>query len=198
MFFSILNSCTKNIKFKKFKYYKNKFFILRKLKNHITSYKDFPKKGIIYRDVLQILQHPEIFRELVNKMANTEILKEADAIISVDARGFIFGSALSFLSSKPMIVARKSGKLPGELSTQNYSLEYGEDELSVQLDAIKQYKSFVIVDDLIATGGTVNCLSKILKRERKKITGLLVVVELLSLNGKSQVDFPIKSFTSFK
>ena len=85
------------------------------LEELIDTYKDFPKKGIEFKDVLRIIQHPEMFKKLILEMSSSKIIKNADAIISIDARGFIFGSAISFEVSKPMILARKPGKLPGEL-----------------------------------------------------------------------------------
>ena len=129
-------------------------------------------------------------------MSSSQIIKNAEAIISIDARGFIFGSAISLLASKPMIVARKPGKLPGELVGMSYSLEYGENTLSIQKKALEKYCSYAIVDDLLATGGTVNCVSKILKSNDKEIVGVLVVIELLKLEGKSVLDFPVESMIS--
>ena len=105
---------------------------MKKLEELISTYKDFPKKGINFKDVLEIIQEPEVFNELIIKMSSSQILKKSEAIISIDARGFIFGSAIALQSSKPMIVARKPGKLPGELITGKYKLEYGENSLSIQ------------------------------------------------------------------
>ena len=133
---------------------------MESLRKFIDTYKDFPKKGIDFKDVLGIIQEPKIFKELIIKMASSQIIKNAEAIISIDARGFIFGSAISLQASKPMIVARKPGKLPGELFTEDYSLEYGENSLSVQKKALQKYNSFAIVDDLLATGGAILCVSK--------------------------------------
>ena len=126
-------------------------------------------------------------------MADSKLIKESEAIISIDARGFIFGSAISIQASKPMIVARKPGKLPGEIVSKKYSLEYGENSLSIQKRALKKYNSFAIVDDLLATGGTVNCVSDLLINNNKKVVGLLVVVELNKLNGRSRFNFPVES-----
>ena len=95
-----------------------------------------------------------------------------------------------------MVVARKPGKLPGELLEEKYSLEYGENSLSIQKKALKKFNSYAIVDDLLATGGTVNCVSKILKSKNKKVTGLSVVVELKNLGGRTCLDFPVKSLVS--
>ena len=141
---------------------------MKRLNEFIDSYKDFPKKGIDFKDVLGITQEPKVFKELILRMSSSQIIKNAEAIISVDARGFIFGSAISLQASKPMIVARKPGKLPGELYEEDYSLEYGENSLSVQKKALRKYSSFAIIDDLLATGGTVKCVTKILKRNNKK------------------------------
>ena len=170
---------------------------MKRLIELIDTYKDFPKKGIEFKDLLRVIQEPEIFKELIYKMSSSHIIEHAEAIISIDARGFIFGSAISLQASKPMIVARKPGKLPGELLKENYSLEYGENSLSIQKEALQKYKSYAIVDDLLATGGTVNCVSNILKKNHKKVTGLLVVVELVNLKGRSKLNFPIESTVTF-
>ncbi len=170
---------------------------MKKLEDLIETYKDFPKKGIEFKDVLGIIQEPKIFKELILKMSSSKIIKNAEAIISIDARGFIFGSAISLQASKPMIVARKPGKLPGELLKKKYDLEYGENSLFIQKKALQRYKSYAIVDDLLATGGTVNCVSKLLDSNEKEVVGLLVVVELMKLKGRSNLDFPIESFVAF-
>ena len=170
---------------------------MKKLKELISTYQDFPKKGINFKDVLEIMQEPEVFSELILKMSSSQILKRSEAIISIDARGFIFGSAIALESSKPMIVARKPGKLPGEIVTGKYNLEYGENSLSIQKSCLKKYNSFVIVDDLLATGGTVECVANLLKRNDKKILGLLTVVELLTLKGRDKFNFPVESSISF-
>ena len=170
---------------------------MKKLKELIKTYKDFPKKGINFMDVLEIIQEPEVFHELILKMSSSQILKKSEAIISIDARGFIFGSAIALQSFKPMIVARKPGKLPGELLTEKYSLEYGENTLSIQKNSLKKYNSYAIVDDLLATGGTVDCVANLLKKNDKKISGLLTVVELAKLQGRSKFSFPVESSISF-
>ena len=166
---------------------------MEKLEKLISTYENFPKAGVSFKDVIEIAQYPSIFRQLILEMAKSKIIKEAEAIISIDARGFIFGSAVSIQASKPMIVARKPGKLPGELFTKKYSLEYGENSLSIQKKALRKYNSFAIIDDLLATGGTVNCVSELLNKNNKKVVGLLVVVELSKLDGRSKFDFPVES-----
>jgi adenine phosphoribosyltransferase len=170
---------------------------MKKLEELISTYEDFPEKGINFKDVLEIVQEPEVFNELILKMSSSKILKKSEAIISIDARGFIFGSAIALKTSKPMIVARKPGKLPGEIVTQKYNLEYGQNSLSIQKKSLKKYNSYVIVDDLLATGGTVDCVANLIKRNDKKILGLLTVVELVKLKGRSKFDFPVESSISF-
>ena len=170
---------------------------MKSLKKIIDTYKDYPKKGIEFKDVLGITQEPRIFKELILEMSSSYIIKNAEAIISIDARGFIFGSAISLQASKPMIVARKPGKLPGELVEKNYSLEYGINTLSIQKKALQKYRSYAIVDDLLATGGTVDCVSKILESNNKEVVGILVVIELLKLEGKLKLNFPVESFITF-
>ena len=166
---------------------------MKKLASLIKTYSDFPKKGIAFKDVLGIIQDSEVFRQLIINMSSNEIIKNSEAIISIDARGFIFGSAISFQSSKPMIVARKPGKLPGELIQEKYSLEYGNDSLSIQSEALDKFNSYAIVDDLLATGGTVDCVARLIRKKGKKITGLITVIELLELNGRSRFDFCVDS-----
>ncbi len=169
---------------------------MKKLEDLILTYEDFPKKGVDFKDILEILQYPDIFHDLILKMSSNQLLKNAEAIISIDARGFIFGSAVALESSKPMIVARKPGKLPGHVLTREYDLEYGKNSLSIQKKAMKKFNSFVIVDDLLATGGTVNCVSRLLQEQRKEVIGLITVVELNKLKGRSQIDFPVHSIIS--
>ncbi len=166
---------------------------MKSLKELISTYKDYPKKGINFKDVLGITREPETFKKLITDMSSSDIIQKADAIISIDARGFIFGSAISLQASKPMIYARKPGKLPGELIQKTYNLEYGVNSLSIQKKSLERFKSFAIVDDLLATGGTVKCVSNLLESQDKQVTGLLVVVELKDLGGRLQFQFPVES-----
>ena len=166
---------------------------MKKFEDLINSYKDFPKKGVVFKDVLGILQDPEAFNELITRMSSSQIINNSEAIISIDARGFIFGSAVSLKSSKPMIVARKPGKLPGEIVKQQYNLEYGVNSLSIQKNSLNKYSSYVIIDDLLATGGTVKCVADLLLKNGKEVKGLLTVIELCKLQGRSKFNFPVES-----
>ncbi len=166
---------------------------MEKIENLIKTYYDFPKKGIAFKDMLGIIQNSEVFRELIIKMSSHQLIRNSEAIISIEARGFIFGSAISLQAMKPMIVARKPGKLPGELIQGNYNLEYGKNSLNIQKEALKKFNSYVIVDDLLATGGTVDCVAKLILENRRCVSGLLTVVELTELKGRSRLDFPVES-----
>lgn len=157
----------------------------------IEDYPDFPSKGIVFKDILPILKNPKVFKDLINKMSAWPTFKNCDAIVAIDARGFIFGSSIALTLAKPLILARKKGKLPGNVLEKSYKLEYGENTLCIQKNSIENYKNFVIVDDLLATGGTVECVANILRSEGKQILGLSVVVELKDLNGKSKFSFPV-------
>jgi len=169
---------------------------MKNLESLIKTYNDFPKKGIAFKDLLGITQDSEVFRELIFKMSSHQLIKDSEAIISIEARGFIFGSAISFHSSKPIIFARKPGKLPGSLIQESYDLEYGNDSLSIQKEALKKFSSYIIIDDILATGGTASCVANLVNKNGKNIIGLLTVVELQKLGGKSKFNFPVDSMIS--
>ncbi len=164
-----------------------------RLKNSIKDYPDFPKKGIIFKDLSPIFAKPELFSDLIESMADNLLFSETNAIIAIDARGFLFGSTIAKTVKKPLILARKKNKLPGKTTSQSYGLEYGKDSLSIQESALTNFNKFVIVDDLLATGGTAKCVQDMLKAKNKKVLGLAVVVELSFLNGSKNLDIPVFS-----
>ena len=168
-----------------------------RLKNSIKDYPDFPKKGIVFKDISPILADPELFFDLIEKISRYEFFNETDAVISIDARGFIFGSAIAKTIKKPLILARKKNKLPGQVYEKNYGLEYGHDVLSVQEEAISRFEKFVIIDDLLATGGTAKCVSDLLKSKNKKILALSVIIELKFLDAAKSLDIPVYSEVKF-
>lgn len=164
-----------------------------RLKLELKDYPDFPKKGIIFKDICPVLTNPDIFNELIESMSKRSVYKNADAIVAIDSRGFIFGSAIAYQVKKPLVLARKKNKLPGEVISKNYGLEYGQDSLSLQLSSIHKFKSFVIVDDLLATGGTAKCIKDLLETQKKSILSLHVVIELSKLGGRNSLDCPVLS-----
>ena len=159
----------------------------------ITNYADYPQKGIVFRDLLGIVREPNIFKSLIDRMASNQEIQDSDAIIAIEARGFIFGSAIAFHSGKPMIVARKPNKLPGKLLMKKYDLEYGSNILTIQKESIEKYKRFSVVDDVLATGGTAKCVSDLMLSAGKEILGYSMVIEIASLNGRNNLMGPVNS-----
>tara|TARA_B100000524_G_C23546223_1_gene333101 strand:+ start:201 stop:719 length:519 start_codon:yes stop_codon:yes gene_type:complete len=168
-----------------------------KIDNLIKNYPNFPKDGILFKDLTPILADPKIFSELIDEMSSYYFIEKADALIAIDARGFLFASAIGIKVSKPIILARKPGKLPGKLLKKEYNLEYGTNSLTLQKSSLDIGSKFVIIDDLLATGGTVNCVREILTDAGKKVLGLAVVVELDELGGRSKFSFPVKSIINY-
>ncbi len=168
-----------------------------KLSNAIKAYPDFPKKGILFRDISPVLLDPDLFNDLIREMSKFEGFNKAECIVAIDARGFIFGSAISFLIKKPLLMARKKNKLPGQLLQKRYGLEYGEDSLSIQEEILDRYNSFILVDDLLATGGTAKCISDLIQSKNKQVVGLSVVIELEELCGKEKLSFEVDSQIRF-
>jgi len=166
---------------------------LKEILEYITNYDDFPQKGIIFKDLFGILREPYIFRDLIDRMASSQEIQESDAILAIESRGFIFGSAIAFHSCKPMVTARKPNKLPGKLIMKRYDLEYGSNTLAIQKKSIEKYQKFNIVDDVLATGGTAKCVSDLLISAGKKITGYSMVIELKQLNGRKNLIGPVNS-----
>ena len=168
-----------------------------KLIECFDSYKDFPEEGILFRDVLPVLKDPDIFDELIESMSLSKMIKECDALVGIDARGFLFGTALAIKNKKPLVLARKPGKLPGEIISSSYKLEYGTNTLCIQKKSIEEFKSFAIIDDLLATGGTASAVEKLLIEQSKIVTGLSVVVELEDLGGKNLLSCEVCSQVIF-
>ena len=164
-----------------------------RLRNSIKDYPGFPKKGIIFKDISPILTDSELFSDLIDKIAKYSFFDNADAIIAIDARGFIFGSAIAKIIKKPLILARKKNKLPGLVIEKSYGLEYGSDNLSIQETAISPFQKFVLVDDLLATGGTAKCVIDMMKIMKKDILAISVIIELTSLGGAEKLGIPVYS-----
>ena len=163
------------------------------LSSDIKDYIDFPKKGIIFKDISPIIADQELFSDLIEKITRYSFFKKTDAIIAIDARGFLFGSAIAKTIKKPLILARKKNKLPGSVIEGSYGLEYGKDCLTIQKSAILPFKKFVIVDDLLATGGTAKCVADMLKSNGKEILALSVIIELTFLKASKNINIPITS-----
>ena len=154
------------------------------LKNAIRSIPDFPIKGIIFRDITTLMQNPEALREACNQFYNRYKDEKIDKVVGIDARGFVFGAVLAYLLDVGFIPVRKKGKLPFEAISEKYSLEYGNAEIEIHKDAITKGERVVIIDDLIATGGTVSAAIKLVEALGGEIVECAFVVELTDLKGR--------------
>ena len=157
---------------------------MKTTKELIRTVPDYPKPGIQYRDITTLLKSAEGFRESVEQIANWCSQFELDLIAGIDARGFIFGSAVAFKLNLGFVPVRKQGKLPHRTIAESYELEYGTDCLEVHEDAIEKGAKVVIVDDLLATGGTAKAAHQLLQRCGAEIKGLGFLVELTGLHGR--------------
>ena len=167
------------------------------LEELVSSYPNFPKKGILFRDMSPILRSPEAMTSMLNQLGDFSDRLMPDYIVGIESRGFIIGTALATRQRMGFIPIRKKGKLPGKVIGVDYTLEYGKDRLEIQSDILKNQK-VLLVDDLLATGGTVKAASELISRVGGRLVGCAFVIELLGLNGRDNVpDVPIKSLISY-
>ena len=155
----------------------------------IRDVKDFPKKGIIFKDITTLLNNPEAFQLLMNHLENRYKDFNLDYIVGIEARGFIFGSVLADRLKIGFVPIRKKGKLPFETISQKYKLEYGYDEVEIQIDAFNQTKNprVLIIDDLCATGGTAIASCKLIKKLEANLIEICFIINISSLNGSKEV-----------
>ena len=154
------------------------------LKQHIRDVPDFPKPGILFRDITTLLQDPSAFRYAVESMAERFESVEVDVIAGIDARGFMFASPLALRLDLPLVIIRKQGKLPFETYSQSYDLEYGTDSLEIHVDAVSAGHRVLIVDDLLATGGSLSAAAALIERAGGIVAGIVVAIELANLRGR--------------
>ena len=171
------------------------------LKKYIRSVPDYPKKGILFRDITTLIKNKDAFRECIDQMSKILNKLNYDKIAAVESRGFIFASPLSYNLSKPYILMRKENKLPAAKYSVDFKLEYGNATLEIHKDSIGPKEKIIIVDDLIATGGTSEAAAKLVKKCDGEIAGFIFVINLFDLGGKrllerkgyktySLIDFP--------
>lgn len=158
------------------------------LKSLIREVQDFPKEGINFKDVTTLLQNGPAFRFAIDECAKLVADLEYDVIVGPEARGFLIGAPLAYAASKPFIPVRKPGKLPYETLTFEYELEYGTDSLEIHKDAIKPGQKVLIADDLLATGGTVAAIVKMIENLGGEVVGLLFLMELDFLEGSKKLE----------
>ena len=153
------------------------------LKKYIRSIPDYPKKGILFRDITTLIKDNAAFKESIDRMAKMVEKETFDKIGAIESRGFIFASALSYKLSKSLILMRKKDKLPAEKYSVNFKLEYGESTLEMHKDSIKKGEKVIIVDDLIATGGTAEASAKLVEKSEGKVEAFLFIINLFDLGG---------------
>jgi adenine phosphoribosyltransferase len=171
---------------------------IERLKASIRDVHDFPKPGIVFKDITPILANGQLFRLAVTIFAERYQRKSVEKIVAIDARGFIFGGALAHYLGIGLTIARKKGKLPYKANQQEYSLEYGTGVLEMHVDAIERHQRVVIIDDLLATGGTAEAAAKLVEKCGGEIVELAFLVELGFLNGRERLaKYPVFSAITY-
>ena len=158
------------------------------LREYIRDIPDFPRPGILFRDITPLLKDPSAFREAIDRLAAYCAPLDVDAIVGIDARGFLLAAPLAYRLEKPLIVVRKGGKLPFETHTVTYSLEYGSDAVEIHEDAIAIGQRVLVIDDLLATGGTLAATAKLVETAGGEVAGMAVLVELTDLDGRAGLE----------
>ena len=154
------------------------------LKKYIRSIKDYPKKGILFRDITTLIKNPEAFKFTNDKIIEISKKMEFDKVAAIESRGFVFAAAVSYALNKPFILLRKKNKLPAETFSVDFTLEYGDATIEVHKDSIDKNEKILVIDDLIATGGTAEAAAKLIKLAGGRIAGFIFVINLFDLPGE--------------
>ena len=153
------------------------------LKDYIRSIKDYPKKGILFRDITTLIKDELAFEETINQIVKKSKKFKVDKIAAIESRGFVFASAVSYILKKPFIMLRKKNKLPADVHSVNFQLEYGTATIEVHKDSISENDSVLIIDDLIATGGTAEAAAKLIEISKGNVSAFIFVINLFDLGG---------------
>ena len=153
------------------------------LKEHIRSIPDYPKKGILFRDITTLIKNEKAFAETINQLIERSKKYDFNKIAAIESRGFVFASAMSYLLKKPFIMLRKKNKLPAEVHSVDFELEYGTATIEVHKDSFNENEKVLIIDDLIATGGTAEAAAKLVEVSKAKVEGFMFVINLFDLGG---------------
>ena len=153
------------------------------LKEYIRSIPDYPKKGILFRDITTLIKNEKAFRSCIDQIVERSKKFKLDKIAAVESRGFVFASAVSYILSKPFIMLRKKNKLPAETHSVDFELEYGKATIEVHKDSIKKDEKVLIIDDLIATGGTAEAAARLIEASNGKVAGFIFVINLFDVGG---------------
>ena len=158
------------------------------LKKFIRSIPDYPKKGILFRDITTLIQQPLAFEYSVNKIREIAKKINSDKIAAIESRGFVFAAAVSYLCQKPLILFTKKNKLPAEKHSIDFKLEYGKATIEVHKDSINKNEKILIIDDLIATGGTAEAGAKLVEISGGKVAGFIFIINLFDLGGNKKLN----------
>jgi len=158
-----------------------------KLKEHIRSIKDYPKKGILFRDITTLIKNEKAFSETIDQIIERSKKYKIDKIAAIESRGFVFASAVSYLLKKPFILLRKKNKLPADVHSIDFELEYGTATIEVHKDSIEPNENVLIIDDLIATGGTAEAAAKLIEISGGKVSCFIFVINLFDLKGSDNL-----------
>ncbi len=156
-------------------------------KKHIREIPDWPKKGITFYDITTLLQNKKAFKSAIDAMSKPFRNKKIDKVVGIDARGFIFASAIAYKLKTGLAIVRKKGKLPYKTFSKKYSLEYAADSIEIHQDAIKKHEKVLLIDDVLATGGTMKAAADLVEKMRGKIIGISFLSELEFLKGREQL-----------
>ena len=157
------------------------------LKDHIRSIQDYPKKGVLFRDITTLIKNNSAFTYTIDLMVESSKNFKIDKIAAMEARGFVFASALSYILKKPFILLRKKNKLPAETHSVDFELEYGTATMEVHKDSIDENDNVLLIDDLIATGGTAEAAAKLVEISKGKVSGFIFVINLFDLGGSDNL-----------
>ena len=153
------------------------------LKEYIRSIPDYPKKGILFRDITTLIKNDKAFAESIDQLIDRSKQYEFNKIAAIESRGFVFASAMSYLLKKPFIMLRKKNKLPADVHSIDFELEYGTATIEVHKDSFSENDKILIIDDLIATGGTAEAAAKLVEISKSKVAGFIFVINLFDLGG---------------
>ena len=159
----------------------------KKIKSSIRVIRDFPKKGILFQDITSLTDDSKLFKKIILEIGKYIKKNRITKIVGIEARGFIFASAAAYITNIPFVPIRKKNKLPGKIYRQKYKLEYGEDEINIHKNSINKNDRVLIIDDLIATGGTAVASAKLLEKIKPKKIFFFVIINLYNLNGLSKI-----------
>lgn len=167
------------------------------LKNHIRGIPDFPKPGILFYDISTLLAHPVAWRTAIDRLAEEIMADKPDLLVGIDARGFLLAAPLAIALNTGFIMLRKQGKLPGKTVPLSYTLEYGSNTIEIQQDAIKPGQRLVVLDDLLATGGTAAAAIQLCQQMGATVTRAAFIIELNFLKGREKLSVPVTSLVEY-